>query len=151
VGRIYECEDTNTSEPIQLLVVRNDTGSTLTGAKRFYRFGTGQYDFGRNVAGVANSAGMICKPMDDKLNAVSIVNDDLFYLIYGGPAMVLTETAGVNLAALAKLSTDALGAIDNTAPAAGGFVIGVMDEPCITSDLAVRIHVSPGWSGGEGT
>ena len=151
VGRIYECEDTNTSEPIQLLVVRNDTGSTLTGAKKFYRFDTGQYAFGRNVAGLANTAGMICKPMDPKLNGVSIVNDDLFYLVYSGPAEATTETTAITGTVHQQIRTDNLGRIDGTAPAAGNFVIGTLDQAVCEINTAARIHVSPGWSGGEGT
>jgi len=151
VGRIYEVEDENTSEPIQLLVVRNDTGSTLTGAKKFYRFGTGQYDFGRNVVGLTNSVGQICKPMDPNLNGYSIVNDDLFYLVYSGPAEATTETGSIDLGAHAQIVCDALGCIDGTAPAAGSFVAATLDEPVDQTASAVRIHVTPGWTGGEGT
>lgn len=151
VGRVYETEDADTSEPIQLLVARNISGSAITGAKKFYRFGTGQYDFGRNVLSLADAAGQVCKPMDPKLNGVDIHDHDLFYLVYGGPAEGLTETTAVSLAAHSPITTTCVGTIDGAVPAAGDFIIGRVDQNIARTGIAMRIHVSPGWSGGEGT
>jgi hypothetical protein len=133
--------------------VKNDSGAAITSARKFYKFATTDaLDFGRRIADVNDSAGGVCKPMDDAyVVGTSIADDDLFYVVEAGPCYVNTEASSVSLSAGGAVVSDASGLVDGAAPAAGNYICGRIDADCTTTSTAVVIHVEAGLVGGEGT
>ena len=146
-GKIYEVEDTvhDTGTKVLLRCVRNDSGSAITVARQYCGFDNGALEFGGSCDGYAASAGEICKPMDDAYTAgVSIPSLDLFWLLEEGPCTVVNETSSVSLTAHESVATDAAGATNGAAAAAGEFAVGVIDQDQDTADAEAVVWVERG-------
>lgn len=153
-GKEFEVEDTvnGTGEKVILRVVKNDTGSAITVAKKFMRFNTNAEDFGRRIAGVANAEGMFCVPMDDAYTVGdTIPDDDLFYVVVKGPVSVTTAAGSVSLSAHDPVATTAAGFIGGVKAQYGEFVAGIADVACTTASASLLIHVDLGVGGIVGT
>lgn len=151
-GQRFKCEDTvhGTGQKITLLVVKNDTGAAITAARKFYKFSvTDAKDFGRRVAGVASTAGMVCKPLDDAYTVgFSIPAGDLFYVTDEGWGTVQSAAGTVNVAAGEQVATTALGLIGGAAAAAGEYAAGWTDQALTTASTDYRIWINGGLCGG---
>lgn len=92
-GKEFLFQDTirNTGIDIRARVVRNVSGIALL-PKRLVTFQKGQY-YGRRVDGYATITSDRCFPVDELLPAAGVPNNDLFYIIMGGPALVKTDIA----------------------------------------------------------
>ncbi len=105
-GKIYCIEDINfaqagqvttlrTGRYVYLMAVRNVTGSAML-PKLLARFkvdGAGN-QFLYEVNGYADTVGQIGYPIDEYLPAAGVADDDIFYIVIGGPATVTTAAAG---------------------------------------------------------
>ncbi len=147
-GRIYRVPDTvhNTGQEVLLRAVKNDSGGTLTVARKFMGFSlTSDYDFGRRCDGTAG-AGKVCKPMDDGY-AVGLVipDDDIFWVIEKGPATVKTEASAVNLAAGGAVASDSSGFINGaTCAQATEYSAGTVNAATFATATDTVIQVEAG-------
>jgi hypothetical protein len=154
-GQIFEVEDTvhGTGRKVLLRCVKNDTGAAITidtSRRLLQRFSENALDFGRRVAGNTDQAGDICKPMDDAYpNGTSIPDNDLFYLVDGGPCYCTTEAAAVSLLAHDSVAADSSGRINGAVAAAGEFIIGQIDAATQLTDTQVVVHVNAGLANTE--
>ena len=74
------------------VVVRNDNGSALTpGTALWWKTG---YHGTRVTASAATDNGEVCGFVDDHLPTAGVQDDDLFYMIVEGPALVKTLSGG---------------------------------------------------------
>jgi hypothetical protein len=148
-GKLYEVDDTvhGTGHKVILRCVKNDTGSAITIARSFAKFSTtSQYDFGRRVGTFPNdTAGGVCKPMDDAYTVGNtIADDDLFYVVEEGPCWVTSEATTYNITAGDALASDASGLVNGAAAAAGEYVVGTADLQGTAESTAVVVHVAGG-------
>lgn len=150
-GRIFEVKDTvhGLGGNVHLAVVRNDSGSAITVARKTVRFGTAAGDIGRKVAGLSGATGQIGKPIDDAYTVgASIPANDLFYVVYAGPCDILSCTSATAAAALtvgSLLTTDNGGQVGAAAATTGNFILGVADETPADSSTAYRVMVNAGY------
>jgi hypothetical protein len=133
-GKIWEFEDVDYSlgtvgakaarsgRLIKCMCVRNVSGINLL-PKRLAQLQTtgadGRYALGR-VAGYATTGGQRSYPIDEFLPAAGVPNNDLFWLVVEGPAMVITDLAGAanNVISVGSF-VDALTAATSQATTAG--------------------------------
>lgn len=148
-GRVFEYPDNihGTGTITRLKIVKNDTGSAITVARKFGEFSvTDTGDFGRRIGTFpCNTAGAIVLPLDDAYPVgMSIPDDDLFYVVYEGFCDVLTGASITNLAAGMSVSSDNAGLINNAAAvAAGSFVVGTLaDKSGYLASAATKIWVA---------
>ena len=145
-GMEYVVQDTvnGTLRPVTLIVLKNDTGSAITVAKKFLKFSsTSAKDLFRRCAGYNDSAGGIVVAMDDKYTAgITIPDDDLFYAVIEGPVQLTTEASSVNLAAGDSVASDASAYVNGAAAAAGEFVAGVIDAASTTAGEEVLVYMA---------
>lgn len=149
-GRVFEVPDTihGTGMKVKLRVVKNDSAGAITVARRLMKFSTDAKDFGRRVAGYASVRGQICKPLDDmyaEKGVGTIADDDLFYVVEGGPCKVNTGSGSISLAAQAPVCTDASGYIDGTKAHAGFAAFGVLDAASTSTSTATLVYVNEGF------
>lgn len=89
-------EETNprtTGFPVVCRVVRNVSGVALQGKRLVDLKVTGYY--GRRAAGYARiGADKFCLPSDEFLPDAGVPNNDLFYVVARGPALIKTAVAG---------------------------------------------------------
>lgn len=146
-GQIFETEDTvhGTGTKVKLRVVKNDTGSDITVAKKFGEFSTGALDFGRRIGQFpANTAGAIVKPLDDAyVVGTKIPDDDLFYVVDAGPCEVLAEATITTAAAGLACCTDNAGLVDGAECPEGSYAVGTLDATP-TLNTAVVVWVNEG-------
>jgi hypothetical protein len=83
----------NSSDEVELVVVRNDSGSSIT-AGHGVRFATGSAGAMRLVAGSVAGVGNFGYPTDDMYGTSSLINNDLFYVVTKGPCLVKCTTNG---------------------------------------------------------
>lgn len=153
-GKEFEVEDTihGTGEKVILRVVKNDTGSAITIAKRFMRFNTAAEDFGRRIAGYVNAEGMYCVLPDDAYSVgATIPDDDMFYVVVKGPVSGTTAAGSVSLSAHDPVATTATGYIGGTKAQYGEFVAGIADVASTTASATLLLHVDSGVGGIVGT
>jgi len=153
-GRVYEVPDTehNTGQIVKLRVVRNSTGATITAARRgceFRKSGGGTtMDYGRKIGAFGNNfsaQGIVGKPLDDAYTAgVTILENDLFYVVESGPCTIEAESVVVSLPAGTAVTWDAAGQINGARAAAGEYVVGTIDEACSTPSAEVIVLVNEG-------
>jgi len=143
-GQRFKVPDTvhSTGADVELIVLRNGSGSAITSEARLLKFGTAALNFGRVAGGFNNVAGGVAVPLDDAYTASkSIASNDLFYAVLSGPCNVKTEASSVNLAQGAAVASDASGYINGAAAAAGETVIGVIDQASTTVAESVVVHI----------
>ena len=106
IGNVFEVPDTvhGTGIPVKLRAVRLEAG--VTGALKAMEFGSDALDFRRTVAGYADTAGAITKPLDELYDGVVLAQYDIVYLVYEGPT---TVTLGGTVTAGQALSCDSSG------------------------------------------
>jgi hypothetical protein len=145
-GKEYEVPDTqhNTGQLVTLRIVKNDSGAAIIGDNQLLRFSTATAaDWGRRVAGIADSPGMMCVPIDDAYDTNdSIPDDSLFYVVVKGPCNIKTEDTVVGLDQYDPVSTDGSGRLDGAAAAAGEYVIGTVDVATVAENTPVLVHVT---------
>lgn len=147
-GTIYEVPDTvhGLGGKVQLRIVRNDTGGAITAANKFCEMAAAAAgDYGRRVDTFpANTAGAVCKPLDDAYAAgLSIPANDLFYVVEAGPCSVLVAGAVTTSAAGTAVATTTAGLVSGAVAAAGEFAVGVNDALPV-ADTNVLVHVNAG-------
>jgi hypothetical protein len=147
-GTIYEVPDTihGLGGVVKLRCVRNDTGSAITVANDLCEMAAASAgDFGRKVDTFpCNTAGAICKPLDDAYTITSIPANDLFYVVEAGPCAVRVESSSVSLSGGNSLASDGSGRINGAVAAAGEYVVGVADAACSTASAELVVHVTDG-------
>lgn len=147
-GRVFEYPDNihGTGTITRLRIVKNDTGSDITVARKFGEFSTDTGDVGRRIGTFpCNTAGAIVLPLDDAYPVgMTIPDDDLFYVVYEGYCDVLTGASVGSLAAGCSISSDNAGLINNAAGvAAGSFVVGtIADKAPFQASSATKILVA---------
>lgn len=138
VGRTFVTKDTehSTNVPVTVRVVRNDSGGSITTAKKCLGFGTAAKDFGRNVKAQASvAAGEVCKPMDDAMTAdKSIVANDLFYVVEEGPCYIVHTSTAASISQHANVTVAAGGTLGAAEAGDTEFIIGILDEAATTGD-----------------
>lgn len=77
----------------KLRIVRNTSGAALL-PKRLVSFSTVAGEFGGYVDGYADVINERSFPVDEYLAAAGVPDDDLFYIVIEGPAVVKTSLAG---------------------------------------------------------
>jgi hypothetical protein len=98
-GQEYVTEDRGsggadrTGRPVVLRVVRNVSGGNLL-PKRLVTFQKNAGVYGSRVDGYATVTADVAYPVDEHLPAAGVANNDLFYIVVEGPALVLTDLAG---------------------------------------------------------
>ncbi|KKL99534.1 hypothetical protein LCGC14_1813440 [marine sediment metagenome] len=147
-GQIFEVEDTEhgTGMKVFLRCVKNDSGGSITSARRLYKFSTTDLlDFGRRISGLVHEDGMICKPMDDAYPVGTvIVDNDLFYVVEKGLCSITLEPTTVSLAAGDAVTTDQSGFLDGAVAGAGEYVVGIIDVDAAVASVDVVVHVAAG-------
>lgn len=147
-GTIYEVPDTvhKLGGVVKLRCVRNDTGSAITVANDLAEITCATAgDFGRKVDTFpCNTAGAVCKPLDDAYTISTIAANDLFYVVEAGPCNVRAEASSVSLSAGDAVASDSSGRINGAAAAEAEYIVGVADAACTTANAEVRIHVIEG-------
>ncbi len=132
-GRLYKASDTEhgTGQDVTLRIVRNTSGGDITVANDFCQFELTTEGFGRKVSrfGTDCTAGDPGCALDDAYKLVTILENDLFYVIDKGPVKVRNDLAGSNgRAAHDALAIDTNGRIKQAVAAAGEAVVGTQDE-----------------------
>lgn len=123
---------------VDLIVLRNDSGSTITLAQKFYKFSTGSQDFGRAIAGVNDAAGGLALPVDDNMAGKSWLANDYCYFILRGWGYATTEGSSVSLSAHDAIASDNAGCVNGAAAADGETVLGTIDQASTTTGDEVR-------------
>ncbi len=156
LGRIFRTKDTvhGTGEEILLRVVKNDTGAAIVVAnedRALQRFSTiDLHDFGRKIAGEANAAGIVCKPIDDAYpDNFSIPDDDLFYVVERGPCYCTSDGTATSLNAGDGVSSGADGQLNGVPAAAGHYVVGMISEDADAVDTQVVVVIQEGLKQGS--
>jgi hypothetical protein len=78
---------------IKVRVVRNTSGGALL-PKRIARFEADGLEYGARVDGMTRTTAERGYPIDEFLPDAGVPNNDLFYVVVEGPAMVLTPLEG---------------------------------------------------------
>ncbi len=146
-GTIHEVEDTvhGTGEKVFLRIVKNDSGSAITAARKLFYFAVGAKDLGRRIAGLTFAAGQLCKPLDDAYPVgFSIPDNDLFYVIEKGLCTILLEPVAVALAQGDAVTCDTQGFLDGAVAGAGEYVVGQIDVNAAVVSALVDVHVNGG-------
>lgn len=95
-GSEFDCQDVDpntgivrTGRPIRLRCVRNKSGGALL-PKRLVQFSTTAGEYGSWVTGYATVTADVAYPIDEYLPSTGVADNDLFYIVVSGPALVLT-------------------------------------------------------------
>ena len=145
LGNTYPVVDTvhGTKKIITLRIVR--AAEAITAARKFYEFGTGALDLGRELSGTPATAGAICKPLDDAYTVGQVIAKyDLCYVVEEGPAYVVTEASSVSLSQGAAVASDGSGLVNGAACAAGEYPAGKIDQASTTPGETVVVWVNAG-------
>ncbi len=146
-GTIHEVEDTvhGTGEKVFLRIVKNESGSAITAARKLFSFGLSPKDLGRRIRRLAFIKGMLCKPLDDKyVVGFSIPDGDLFYLVETGFCTIQLESTAVALSQGDAVTTDQSGLLDGAVAGAGEYVVGQIDVDAAVASANVVVHVNAG-------
>lgn len=84
-----------TERPVRCRVVRNTSGINLL-PKRIGRFETGAGEYGSRVDGYTRTTAEEGYPIDEYLPAAGVPNNDLFWIVVEGPAVVLTPLSNMS-------------------------------------------------------
>jgi hypothetical protein len=127
---------------VELIVLRNDSGSDITTANAFYKFATSSQDFARAIGGINDAAGGLAVPLDDAYTVGSTWKaNDLAYFVKEGWCNVVTEASSTSLAAHAPIASDASGLVNGAAAVAGETVLGIIDQASTAESTAVRCWI----------
>jgi hypothetical protein len=89
--------ESRTGHRVVVRLVRNISGGALL-PKRLVTLAdpatSGYTVYGAEVDGYANVSAEHCYPVDEFLPAAGVADDDLFYIVVEGPAMVLSSLSG---------------------------------------------------------
>jgi hypothetical protein len=130
-GKLYEVPDTVHGTGINpiLVVLKNDTGSAITVARKFGEFSAATaLDYGRRIGTFpCDTEGEPVCALDDAYTVgATIADNDLFYGLVYGWCTIATQAVS-NFAAQMPVCSSALGVIRNLAtPTAGYFVVGTL-------------------------
>jgi len=157
-GHVYEAKDTihGTGETVKLRAVINDTGSSITVARKGIAFGTAAKDFGRysSAAGYVAAQGAEGKPLDDAYTTgETIASKDVFWVVEKGPCYVLGSTASTITsvpAAHGRCTWDANGVVDYIDPDDEDAIFGKVDALFAATNTVQVVWVQEGF-GREGS
>jgi len=97
LGKEWVFEDVNpttgvarTGREVRCKVVRNTSGAALL-PKKMVVFSTTAGEYGKNVDGYATTTSQEAFPVDEYLPTAGVADDDLFYIVMDGPAVVRTR------------------------------------------------------------
>lgn len=124
-----------TTRQVTCRLVRNVSGITLY-AKRLVQLDP--TNPGR-VTGYQNVLFGECYPVDEHLPATGVPHGDLFWIVVGGPALVLTSFDGAGFNATSIVAGDQLGAL-TTANSTGSGTTGVAGRAAAV--LAVNVALT---------
>jgi len=147
IGCVREVPDTvhGTGTKVKLRAVKNASGSAITIARKFYKFDTGALDLGREIKGLNNVAGGLCKPMDDAYTVGNtIAAGDVFWVVESGYCYGVTEASSVNLAAGDAIASDASGLVNGAKAAAGEYSPATITVASTTKAETVVLLVNDG-------
>jgi hypothetical protein len=146
-GKEFEFEDEfhGTGHKVRVRVVRN-SGTANIKPKRTTKFDANAY--GRRVTAVQDAAAGYGFPADERLPAAGVVPNDLFYVVVGGPALVLSPDAGCTITAgdhIASTGTD--GRVDKVDDTPVAEVVNKVGRAmaAATGAVATDILVGVGW------
>lgn len=129
---------------VQLRAVRNHT-TALTVARKLVELTTAAGESGKYITALSNALGDKALPIDDAMTVGYVIPyNDVFYVVDEGPCDILATSSQTSAAALTLgmiIRAGATGCIGNTAAAAAGYTVGVLDEDPLTASTAYRVMV----------